>query len=188
MQHEKRNPQGKFPDQHLRQEDQRCGRRSVGEHLHACVLRPCQLDRPLSTGAGALSSPPCTGECIAPSAFDPEEVSTGLALPSDPPLPMVGLMALLGLPTPICSDLAFVDPPLLDGRSAGRANSIAFTALPTGAAAGIGAGSTIRERNDSSLLSYFSPPTFSGSRTEIRWTRHYSRRPPLPNTLHLGAQ
>ena len=35
---------------------------------------------------------------------------------------------------------------MLDGKSAGRANIIGFVALPTGAAARVGAGSTTRER------------------------------------------
>ena len=80
------------------------------------------------------SLPPSTGEGMAPSAFDPGEVDTGLASTSDPPTPT------------------------LNGASAVVANGIDCAALPTGAAFRVGAGSATRAKMDSSSSSSSSSP------------------------------
>ena len=52
---------------------------------------------------------------MAPSGFKPGQIGTGLALTFDSLSAMLGVLTLLGHPTPIGSDLAFVGPPMLDG-------------------------------------------------------------------------
>ena len=136
----------------------------------ACNRRTFPRVSPLTLSAGGpdavhsswrASFPPSTDEGLAPSAFDHGEVGTGLVQMSDPPPLMVGLLTLLGLSTQICSELAFEGPLMLDCALVVGANGTDCTALPTGAAARVGAGSTARRKMDpSSSSSYSSPELF----------------------------